>query len=387
MTTGRAPARPAGVRSHNLALLLWSVAQEPSSRADLASRTGLTKAAVSSMVDDLVERQLLTEDLPAITGRGRPSKLLRLHPSAPTAVGLELNVDYVGAVRTTLDGHELAAHRAEIDSRALPLRDLVLHLVAAWRSVVRPIGAPVLGTGVAVPGVVDHAGIVLRATNVPALTGANVAAAVAGGLRVSRRSLMVDNEANLAALAERHTTAAERDFVYVSGEVGVGAGIVIGGELFRGSSGMAGELGHVCIETKGRPCGCGGRGCVEQYAGQDALLRAAGVTTVDALTAGLLGQRRKCVLAVANAGSALGVGLADLLNVIDVPTVVLGGLYAQVFDHLAPSVRDELDRRVLAADVRRPTVRAAHTGPEAAVRGAAAAVVQRALADGTTLFS
>lgn len=387
MTSGRAPARPAGVRSHNLALLLWSVVQEPSSRADLASRTGLTKAAVSGMVDDLVERQLLDEDPPAVTGRGRPSRLLRLHPNAPTAVGLELNVDYVAAVRTTLDGHELAAHRAEIDSRALPWRELTHHLVAAWRAVVRPSGAPVLGSGIAVPGVVDHAGVVLRATNVPALTGANVAAAVATGLRVSRRSLVVDNEANLAALAERHAPMAERDFVYVSGEVGVGAGIVIGGALFRGAGGMAGELGHVSIESKGRPCGCGGQGCVEQYAGQDALLRAAGVTSVDALVAGLRDGRRRYVRAVAEAGSALGVGLAGLLNVIDVPTVVLGGLYAQVFEHLAPAVRDELDRRVLAADVRRPTVRAAHTGPEAAVRGAAAVVVQRALADGTTLFS
>jgi predicted NBD/HSP70 family sugar kinase len=302
-------------------------------------------------------------------------------------VGLELNVDYVAAVRTTLDGHELAAHRAEIDSRALPLRQLIHHLVTAWRAVVRPSGAVVLGTGVAVPGVVDHAGIVLRATNVPALTGVNITAAVAAGLRVSRRSMVVDNEANLAALAERHAPAAERDFVYVSGEVGVGAGIVIGGELFRGASGMAGELGHVCIETKGRPCGCGGRGCVEQYAGQDALLHAAGVASVDTLLTGLSEHHRRCMRAAADAGSALGVGLADLLNVIDVPTVVLGGLYAQVFDHLAPSVREELDHRVLAADARRPVVRAAHTGPEAAVRGAAAAVVQRALADGATLFS
>jgi predicted NBD/HSP70 family sugar kinase len=386
MTGGRAPARPAGVRSHNLALLLWSVVQEPSSRADLASRTGLTKAAVSTMVDDLVERHLLTEDEPTITGRGRPSRLLRLHPNAPTAVGLELNVDYVAAVRTTLAGHELAVHRAEIDSRALPLRDLVHHCIAAWRAVVRPSAAPVLGTGIAVPGVVDHGGVVLRATNVPALTGVNVAAAVASGLRVPRRSLVVDNEANLAALAERHAPGAERDFVYVSGEVGVGAGIVIGGALFRGASGMAGELGHVSIESEGRPCGCGGHGCVEQYAGQDALLHSAGVTSVDALMVGLRDQRRRCVRATADAGSALGVGLAGLLNLIDVPSVVLGGLYAQVFEHLAPSVREQLDRRVLAADVRRPVVRAAHTGPEAAVRGAAAAVVQRALANGDVLF-
>ena len=282
MSDRRTPVRPPDIRSHNLALVLRSVVQEPASRAEVAATTGLTKAAVSSLVDDLIERRLVAEDLPVVTGRGRPPRQLRLHPHSPTAVGLELNVDYVAAVRTTLAGHEVAAHRIDLDIRALPLHDVVQLLTTAWRAVTRPRGK-VLGTGLAVAGVVDSSGTVLRASNVPVMSGVNIVETLATTLGQPQQTLTVDNEANLAALAELHEPGAEQSFVYVTGEIGVGSGIVIASELFRGVGGMAGELGHVSIEREGRQCGCGGRGCVEQYAGQEALLAASDSPTVEAL--------------------------------------------------------------------------------------------------------
>lgn len=386
MTEHRVPARQAGVRSHNVALVLWSVVRATGSRADVAARTGLTKAAVSSMVDELIERRLLVEDSPMSNGRGRPSKLLRLHPMAPVAIGVELNVDYVAAVRTDLAGRELATHRIELDDRRLARADLIRYLVVAWRAV-RPVApVTVLGTGVALPGIVGRDGTVWRAPNLPSLSGVNVANSVATALRIPKRSVIVDNEANLAALAELHAPDAERDFVYVSGEIGVGAGIVIGGELFRGAAGLAGELGHVSIAAEGRTCGCGGCGCVEQYAGQDALLAASGCPTVEALVEAVRAGRPAATRTLAHAGAALGTALAGMLNIVDVPTVVLGGVYARVFEAIGPAVEAELQRRVLAADARRPTVRASRTGADAAVQGAAASVVQRGLAVGSMLF-
>lgn len=366
------------MRAHNLALVLWSVVHEPGSRADVAARTGLTKATVSSLVDELIDRGLVAEDLPVVSGRGRPSRRLLLHPGAPTVVGLEANVDYVAAVRTALDGHELAAHRVDIDLRGRSLDDITAQLAAAWRAV-GASRSTLAGTGLAVPGLVAHDGTVVRAPNVPALTGARVDAALAARLRLPRHSVSVDNEANLAALAELAQPSAERDFLYVSGEIGVGAGIVIGGELFRGAGGMAGELGHLSIALDGLPCTCGGSGCVEQYAGQDALTAATGAATVDALVAGVRSGRASFVRAVDDAGHALGTGIANVLNVVDVHTVVLGGLYARLFDALAPAVQAELDRRVLSSTAPRLAVRAARAGADAAARGAAAAVVRRAM--------
>jgi predicted NBD/HSP70 family sugar kinase len=163
----------------------------------------------------------------------------------------------------------------------------------------------------------------------------------------------------------------------VSGEIGVGAGLIVGGALFRGAAGFAGELGHVVVERDGPACGCGGRGCVEQYAGLQVLLRDSGQPSLAALIAGA-GDRR-AQAAIAAAGSALGVGLASLLNVVDLPTVVLGGVYAPLFELITPALRVELDRRVLSGGgiglVR------SSLGTEAAVLGAAGAVVERALAD------
>ncbi len=380
MSNGYTPARPAGMRSHNLTVVLRSVLKEPASRAEVAATTGLTKAAVSSLVDDLIEQRLVAEELPMVTGRGRPPRQLLLHPHAPTAVGLELNVDYVAAVRTTLAGQEVATHRADLDIRTLPLHDVVQQLTTAWRAVTRPTGR-VLGTGLAVAGVVDSSGTVLRAPNLPILSGVNLTEALAIALGQPEQTLTVDNEANLAALAELYEPAAEQSFVYVTGEIGVGSGIVIAGELFRGVGGMAGELGHVSIEREGRPCGCGGRGCVEQYAGQEALLAASDSPTVEALVRAVRAGRARSLEAVASGGAALGTGLASTLNIVDVPTVILGGVYALVFDAIAPTIRIELERRVLASEARVLAVRAARTGADAAVKGAAASVVQRALAN------
>ena len=143
--------------------------------------------------------------------------------------------------------------------------------------------------------------------------------------------------------------------------------------------GFAGELGHVVVDRDGPPCGCGGRGCLEQYAGQDVLLRAAGQPDPAGLLAAVAAGEPAAVRAVAQAGAALGVGLASLLNVLDLPVVVLGGLYAQLFDQLSGPVRAELDQRVLSG--RGTVLRPSGLGAEAAVRGAAGAVLDRVLAD------
>ncbi|HET6209617.1 MAG TPA: ROK family protein, partial [Jatrophihabitans sp.] len=177
----------------------------------------------------------------------------------------------------------------------------------------------------------------------------------------------------------RSVRGAEQDFVYVSGEVGVGAGLVVDGRLFRGSAGFAGELGHVVVDRDGPPCGCGGRGCLEQYAGQDVLLRAADQPDPATLLAAVAAGEPAALAAVQQAGAALGVGLASLLNVLDLPTVVLGGLYAQLFDRLSGPLRAELDQRVLSGPG--TIIRSSELGAEAAVRGAAGAVLDRVLAD------
>jgi predicted NBD/HSP70 family sugar kinase len=368
--TLRPPAHPSGVRSHNLALVMSALADSGmaeggvagggSSRTAIAARTGLTKASVTSLVDELMACGLVAEDEPTRGTRGRPATTLRVHPAAPAAIGVDLGVNAVTAVRTDLSGLLLAEQRVAAHGRDRTVDTIVEAIAVAWRAAA-PGGSLVAGTAIAVPGVVDRDGTVLRAPNLPALSGVNLPALVAERLGLDPADVLADNEANLAALATLASGTAGRNFVHVSGEVGVGAGVVIDGQLFRGAGGLAGEIGHVPVDADGRPCGCGGRGCLEQYAGQEHLATAA--------------ER-------AVAGHSLGIALSALVNVLDVHTVVLGGVYAEVFDELAPAVREELARRVVASEQRELVVQCSAIRLDAGAIGAAAMVVRDALATG-----
>ncbi|GAA3115427.1 hypothetical protein GCM10017687_30900 [Streptomyces echinatus] len=153
--------------------------------------------------------------------------------------------------------------------------------------------------------------------------------------------LTVDNEANFGALAELWLGAGTPgDFLHVSAEIGIGAAVVVGGRLLRGTRGFAGELGHVPVRPDGPPCPCGGRGCLEQYAGEEAVLRAAGLEPREDLV-GLLGERAGAGdpavrAALRDAGTALGIALTGAVNLLDPETVVLGGALAGLSPWLLP---------------------------------------------------
>jgi predicted NBD/HSP70 family sugar kinase len=201
----------------------------------------------------------------------------------------------------------------------------------------------------------------------------------------------VDNEANLAALGELWAGphGSTGSFVLVNGDVGVGAGVVLEGRLHRGSRGFGGELGHLTVAPDGPPCRCGARGCLEQVAGLDWILAEAGMppasgSTDDAL-APLLDALRsgdpRAVAATATAARSLGVGLAALVNLFDVDTVVLGGVFADLFPWLDSPLREVVDTRVLSAPWAPVTVTPAALGRDAAAIGAALSPLRALLAD------
>lgn len=371
----RRPADQQSIRRHNLSLVTRAVSHTPGSRAELAQRTGLTKATVSSLVDSLLAQGILTEGEPAPAGVGRPARPVALNPSGPVAVGLEVNVDYLAGCRMDLTGAVQARCQLAIDFRPRTAASILSQLARLCAELAPP-ARPLLGVALAVPGVVGADRRLVRAPNLPQLAGQPLADQL--GKRLSLPEVLMDNEANFGALGCLRATAG-RDFVYVSGDVGVGAGLVLGGTLFRGASGFAGELGHVVIERDGPACGCGGRGCLEQYAGLQVLLGASGRPDLPGLVAAANSGDRVARAAITAAGAALGVGLASLLNVVDLPAVVLGGAYAPLFELLAPPLRAELDRRSLSGVPVR--LASSELGTEAAVLGAAGAVVDRALAD------
>jgi predicted NBD/HSP70 family sugar kinase len=405
MHPGGSPARQQALRSHNLALVLQHIADnEPVSRARIAQATSLTKATVSSLVDDLVSARLVTELGPEARGEvGRPGSALALNRTGFVGVGLEINVDYVAVCVTDLVGRVRYLRTRPRDSRGQPPTRVLGRAARMARTAMRTAedeGLTVAGLAVAVPGLVETGQGLLHVA--PNLEWVDVPVAQILKDRLAPRDppVIVDNEANLAALGELWFGGHEQltDFVHISGEVGVGGGIVVGGELFRGASGFAGEVGHVTVQPDGPRCRCGARGCLEQVAGQEALLRAAGLTGAAGTS---IGQPRGSVAelvararagdpgtleAIESAGRALGIGVAATVNVVDPSAVVLGGLYASLEPWLRKPLQAELRERVISQSWAPVRVLASSLGPDAAVRGAAGAVVRDVLSNPTAVL-
>jgi len=400
-----APARQQLLKRHNLSLVLRQIAASRGlSRAQLAARTGLTKATVSTLADALMQAGLVVECDPERGLIGRPGSPLSLNPRGPAGLGIEINVDYLSCCIVDLTGTVRFRQMITGDNRLLPpeavLRRAIRAASLVWRKADAE-GLTVLGVGVGVPGLVDFDGVLHRAPNLLEWQGIAPAEVVADMIGRPLRSVYCDNEANLAALGELWfgRRADLQDFVLVSGEIGVGAGIVIGGELFRGVRGLGGELGHVTVDPMGPECSCGGHGCLERVAGQEALFAAAalpakalatgyvrdGGSVAEIIRRAVAGEART-LLALAEAGTALGVALSAFLNVLDLPTVVLGGFYAELAPWLIEPVTTELHDRVVNHSWSPTEVVVSSLGGEASVRGAAGITIRRIIDDPVALI-
>ncbi|MCF7549930.1 ROK family protein [Pseudonocardia sp. WMMC193] len=358
-------------------MLLAALRAGPASRAALASRTGLTRATVASLLDPLVRVGVLVEETAAPAGPGRPARPVGFGPRSPVAVGVSIEVDAVVAGASGLDGVSAGRRRVPRDHRALTADAIYAGAAEVAAGLAAELGRPVLGTGLALPALLSGTPddtVVVRAPNLPALDGTRPTLSPAPA--PTPRRVLVGNEATFGALA--HLDVAP-DLIYVSADVGIGGGLVVDGRVLRGTRGFAGEIGHVVVEPDGPACGCGGRGCVEQFAGRDALLATSGCADLAALRRALERGEPSAVEAVRRAGTALGVGLSSVVNVVDLPVVVLGGLFAELVPHLLPAVEAELATRCMGHPPER--VVASRHGDAATVRGAAEAVLAEVLAD------
>jgi predicted NBD/HSP70 family sugar kinase len=393
-------ANQRAVRRHNLGVVLRHVSEHgPRSRATIALETGLNKTTVSSLVTELIGLDLLVERGLEQRGTvGRPGQVVELSGGGVVALGLEINVDYLAVRALDLTGAERHRSLDVRDNRLMPvaavLDRLAAHATAALESV-RSEGLRPVGATVALPGLVDGAGGTLLVAPNLGWTGVAVADELHERLAGPALPLAADNEANLAAMAElwEGTARGLRDVLYVSGEIGVGAGIIIGGELFRGGQGYGGEFGHMTVDPAGKPCACGSRGCLETLVGLEALLEAAGLDPGRAATttgsgepvAALAGRARAgdetALGALRDGGRWLGLAIASAANLLNFQAVVLGGFFAQLAPWLAAPIQRELEVHVLASEWAVPRLLPSTLGPEAAVRGAAAVSLRRVLAD------
>ncbi|MGW2934710.1 ROK family transcriptional regulator [Streptomyces sp. NPDC001156] len=324
------------LRSHNTALvldLLRTAGESGISRLELAERTGLTPQAVSKITARLRADGLVAEAGRRASTGGKPRTVLRLVPGAGYAVGLHLDRDELRAVLCDLTGAVVAERRAPLDlgAGAQAVVESAAREVEALRAqgaavrAAREAGAgpesdeepgapagtggsvPVLGVGVALPGPLDHLhGVLHRVTGFPEWDGFPLRDALARRLAMP---VVVDKDTNAAALGLALGLVlggadgdAHASFAYLHLGTGLGAGLVIGGTVHRGARTGAGEFGHQVIQLDGPSCGCGDRGCVE------------------ALCLAAVGRGD-----LAEAARVLGAGAANLVGLLDIDLVLLGG--------------------------------------------------------------
>ncbi|MER5914228.1 ROK family transcriptional regulator [Streptomyces sp. NPDC001982] len=296
------------LRSHNTALvldLLRTAGAEGISRLELAERTGLTPQAVSKITARLREEGLAAEAGRRASTGGKPRTVLRLVPEAGHAVGVHLDRDELRAVLVDLDGAVVAEGRGAVDLGAGA--DAVVEGTAREVEALLPAlpGArgSLLGVGVALPGPLDHgSGVLHRVTGFPEWDGFPLRDALARRLGMP---VVVDKDTNAAALGLAVAGEGQGDsgsFAYLHLGTGLGAGLVIGGSVHRGARTGAGEFGHQVIQLDGPVCTCGNRGCIEALC-------------LAAVARGDVGE----------AARVLGAGAANLVGLLDIDLVLLGG--------------------------------------------------------------
>jgi glucokinase len=240
------------------------------------------------------------------------------------------------------------------------------------------------GIGAGVPGNIDmKRGVVLAWGNVPSFNGYPTRDVLAERLNTA---VILENDANAAALGEywMGSGRGSDDLILLTLGTGVGGGIIIDGEILHGHIGMAGELGHMTVVPNGNPCGCGNRGCLEKHASATAVIAMArllglgDVTPADVDRMATEGNDRAKAIWVAM-GEILGIGLATLINVFNAPLYLLGGGVSGAWDHFAPPMFAEVERRSATYRLTKDTTKIARAtlGSEAGLYGAASLVLRR----------
>lgn len=340
------------IRRINVTRVFHAIRLSPDiSQRRLGEVTGLDKATVSVVVAQLAARGLVERTaLPRTRRVGRPETGLSITRNMGVLVGVELDPRRIGIIVSTVAGEPLArrtiAGSRDIDQALDALRTTVDALVGEAGFTPDRIR----GIGIGIPGLMDRSGRLALAPNLE-WRDVPIRDRVAGRFTAP---VHLENDTNAAAVAERlfGTCSEIDDFLYIAGHSGVGGALVLGGVLYLGAGGFAGEIGHVTVVPDGQPCGCGKRGCLETVASADAIVRRvrASGTPVDdmadvarALAAGMPAAAE----AVEEAGVALGQALATMVSTINPRRVVLGGSLATISAPLLAAVTRTLAAHAL----------------------------------------
>ncbi|MHA0857894.1 ROK family protein [Paenibacillus sp. CMAA1364] len=366
------------VKKINMSIVLDAIRRYgPLSRIRISEMTGLNKATVSNLVLELLKTHLVEEIGPGKSSGGRKPTLLIFHRTAGHAIGLELSVTHLTGILTDLEDQIVAEYSVKLLHQDFSF--VLEELIKAIRSLMLqapPSPHGIVGIGVGVPGMVDEYGTILFAPNlgwemIPLKTILEEAFSI---------PVTVDNEANAGAEGELHYGAGidVRHLIYISAGMGIGSGIIIDGELYKGARGYAGETGHMTIETNGHKCSCGNRGCWELYASEiaydDPARQLPARSTRELIPYAL--QQEKDILNLYNdIGRYLGIGITNIVNSFNPELIIIGGPLADAKDWLESSLQNVVAERTLPYHRSQLQIQFSALGSRSAMLGASYAAV------------
>ncbi|WP_188888371.1 ROK family protein [Paenibacillus radicis (ex Gao et al. 2016)] len=370
------------IKKINTSIVLDAVRRNaPLSRAQISELSGLNKATVSSLVQDLIDSHLVLEIGPGQSSGGRKPVMLLFNGQAGHAIGIDLGVNYIRGVLTDLEGQVLRESQRSLKEHALDFTlEQLIQCIDELRA--QAPGSPygIVGIGVGVPGIVDDKGAMLFAPNLD-------------WKQVELQNILeerfqvpvtIDNEANAGAQGEQKYGAGRgiAHQIYVSVGIGIGTGIILNKELYKGASGFSGELGHLSIEYNGKPCRCGNEGCWELYASENALLERAkplGFDNLEDLLQAAEGGNDEVKQLFHSIGDYLGAGISNIVNVFNPDVVIIGNRMSRAKAWLEEAVQQSVARRTLPYHRERLQLLFAELQDQSAVRGAAYYAISRFL--------
>lgn len=318
------------------------------SQRDIIAKTGLDKSTVSSIVNRFDELGLIVRSQNVAENRpGRPTEGLSISPHKGLLVGVQIESHSIAFVIAGLDGQPLVTHRRDFDGAIDGIERVIAEGIAGGRDACEREG-DVLGVGISLPGLVNDDGRLLHA---PVLNWRDVP--IYDLLRPSiDPPLFIGNDGKAAAMAEHMfgSCVDVDDFIYLFSGSGVGGALFLDGEMYLGAQGLAGELGHIKVVPQGRPCSCGSYGCLSAYLSEPALcteirhLSGAEPRSFDDVLSRAAAGDAAVLGVLARAGEALGLAVADLINIFNPPLVALGGDMSRAEIYLRPALEATLQR-------------------------------------------
>lgn len=351
----------------------------PLSRAQISEQTGLNKATVSNLVMELIEHNLVLEIGPGESSGGRKPVMLLFNENAGYAIGIDLGVNYIRGVLVDLNGNieqeyyqKLANQKRELAFDAL-VQSIDMLIKQAPESIYG-----IVGIGVGAPGIVDQDGTILFAPNMK-WREVPLQKMLEGKYDLP---IIIDNEANAGAQGEQKYGAGKgiRNQIYLSVGYGIGSGMILDKELYKGTSGFSGELGHLSINFDGKACSCGNVGCWELYASEKALLEEAqqyGFEHLDDLLQAAESGDERVLKLFDKIGYYLGVGIANIINTLNPDSVMIGNRLSRAEKWIMPAIEQTVQQRALSFHREQLQILFAELQEQSAVRGAAYYAIDR----------